>query len=101
MPESVFIETTIPSYLTSRPSRDLIIAAHQQLTHEWWRIAGRDLEMVVSEAVLDEIRAGDAEAAARAAEPAAALPARAMAPAARFAAPMAAPPPQVANPFAP
>jgi hypothetical protein len=30
----VYIETTIVSYLTARPSRDLIIAAHQQLTQE-------------------------------------------------------------------
>jgi hypothetical protein len=32
---TVYLETTIPSYLTAHPSRDLIVAAHQQLTHEW------------------------------------------------------------------
>ena len=36
---SVYIETTIPSYLTAAPSRDLIIAGHQQITHAWWRTA--------------------------------------------------------------
>jgi predicted nucleic acid-binding protein len=58
-----YLETTIPSYLTSRPSRDLVIAAHQQVTHDWWRIARRDFDLVVSEAVLDEIREGDPQAA--------------------------------------
>lgn len=32
MPKSVYIETTIPSYLTARPSRDLVTAARQQVT---------------------------------------------------------------------
>ncbi len=62
---TAYLETTIPSYLTSRPSRDLIIAAHQQLTHDWWNVARRDLDLVVSEAVLDEIRAGNPDFAAR------------------------------------
>lgn len=31
MAERVYIETTVVSYLTARPSRDLIIAAHQQI----------------------------------------------------------------------
>ena len=37
---NIYLETTIPSYLSAYPSRDLIIAAHQQITHEWWRTAG-------------------------------------------------------------
>lgn len=36
---SVYLETTIPSYLAARPSRDLITAAHQQITHAWWEHA--------------------------------------------------------------
>jgi hypothetical protein len=32
----VYLETTIPSLLTGRPSRDLLIAAHQQATRDWW-----------------------------------------------------------------
>lgn len=36
MNTSVYIETSIISYLTTKPSRDLIIAAHQQITEEWW-----------------------------------------------------------------
>src|SRR5436309_1263652 len=62
---SVYLETTIPSYLAAYPSRDLIIAAHQQITHEWWRDAPQRFDLYVSEAVLDEIRRGDADAVTR------------------------------------
>ncbi len=37
MKTKIYIETSVISYLTSRPSRDIIIAAHQQITEEWWR----------------------------------------------------------------
>jgi hypothetical protein len=57
--ETVYLETTIPSYLAGRPSRDLVIAAHQQITHEWWNRAQERFELFISEAVLEEIRAGD------------------------------------------
>jgi hypothetical protein len=33
---TVYLETSIISYLASRPSRDLIVAAHQQITQDWW-----------------------------------------------------------------
>jgi len=33
---TVYIESTVISYYTGRPSRDLIVAAHQELTREWW-----------------------------------------------------------------
>jgi len=33
---SVYIETTVISYIAAKPSRDLIVAAHQQVTTEWW-----------------------------------------------------------------
>lgn len=62
---SVYIETTIPSYLAAYPSRDLVIAAHQQITHEWWRTAADRFDLYMSEAVLDEIDAGNSDAAAR------------------------------------
>ncbi len=60
----VYVETTILSYLTSNPSRDLVLAAHQQVTTEWWQ--SRDhFSLFLSEAVLAEARRGDAAAAAR------------------------------------
>ena len=34
--ESVYLETTLISYLVARPSRDVIVSAHQQTTHDWW-----------------------------------------------------------------
>ena len=36
---SVYIESSVVSYLVSRPNRDLIVAAHQQITREWWDAA--------------------------------------------------------------
>jgi hypothetical protein len=56
------LETTIPSYLTSWPSRDLIIAAHQQVTREWWKKRKSSFEICISQLVVDEVKAGDDEA---------------------------------------
>jgi predicted nucleic acid-binding protein len=61
----VYLETSIISYLAARPSRDLVTAARQELTREWWGRRRASFEMFVSEAVIAEARAGDAEAAAR------------------------------------
>ena len=58
----VYIETSVVSYLTSAPSRDVVVAAHQQLTLEWWRRRER-FELFVSEAVVEEAAAGNPEAA--------------------------------------
>jgi hypothetical protein len=47
------LETTVPSYLTARPSRDLIRASHQQITREWWESRRPDFEVFISQLVLD------------------------------------------------
>jgi hypothetical protein len=62
---NVYLETTIPSHLAAYPSRDIIIAAHQQITHEWWRTARNRFNLFISEAVLAEIRSGDPNAILR------------------------------------
>lgn len=61
--DRVYIEATFVSYLTARPSRDLVIAAQQQVTHEWWDKRRNDFELCISELVLDEASAGDPQAA--------------------------------------
>ena len=58
--ESVYLETTFVSYLVARPSRDLIVAAHQQATQEWWTNRRSDFQCCVSQVVIDEASAGDA-----------------------------------------
>ena len=70
----VYLETTIASYLSAWPSRDLVTAAHQQITREWWQTRRRDFDLFVSEAVLQEAEAGDPEAAARRLEVLAGIP---------------------------
>jgi hypothetical protein len=63
MKPTVYIETTIPSYLTAWPSRDLVRAAHQQITREWW--TRRDeFDLYPSRLVVQECQAGDEQAAA-------------------------------------
>jgi len=61
--ERVYIETTFVSYLTARPSRDVVIAGHQQVTHEWWETRRGSYELCVSQLVVQEAAAGDPQAA--------------------------------------
>jgi predicted nucleic acid-binding protein len=54
---TVYIETTIVSYLAARPSANLISQAKQQLTHDFWRLRGR-CDLYASDAVIREVSAG-------------------------------------------
>lgn len=63
--KTVYIETSIPSYLTARPSRDVRATAWQQLTSQWWEQEKPKYELFISELVLAEAGAGDPGAAHR------------------------------------
>lgn len=61
----VYLETTIPSYLGAWPSRDLITAAHQQITRDWWETRGPEFDLFISALVIEEASGGDDSASAR------------------------------------
>ena len=62
MKPRVYIETTVISYLTARPARDVVIAGHQQSTRDWWATASERFELVISELAREEAGAGDPDA---------------------------------------
>lgn len=64
MKRKIYVETSVISYLTARPSKEIIGAAHQQITSTWWAHR-HDYELLVSRAVWQECAAGDREAAER------------------------------------
>ena len=59
--ETVYIETTIDSDLVARPSRDMVMAAHQEITRQWWQHERPIYRCVASHEVLRESSQGDAE----------------------------------------
>lgn len=63
MKKTIYLETTVISYYTSKPSRDIIVLAHQEITREWWDKALKRYDAFVSEIVIEEAMAGDPEAA--------------------------------------
>ena len=62
MKPTVYVETSVISYLTSRYSRDLVLAAHQQVTHQWWDTARDRFDLLISPMVQDEMAQGDPDA---------------------------------------
>lgn len=59
----VYVETSVVSYLAGRSSRDLVLAAQQRITAEWWQEAPARFTLVTSTVVLREAGAGDPTAA--------------------------------------
>jgi predicted nucleic acid-binding protein len=59
----LYLETTVISYFCSRPNRDIVISARQQLTHLWWDSRINDFDPYVSDLVYEEIQRGDKNAA--------------------------------------
>lgn len=62
---TLYVETSIVSYLQSRPSGQVVAAARQLLTHTWWATERHQYELVTSQYVLDEAADGDAAVARR------------------------------------
>jgi len=60
-----YIETSIVSYLVARPSLDILVAGHQQITQEWWETIQPQMNCLISPFVIEEISKGDPEAAKR------------------------------------
>ena len=62
MQPTAYIETSVISYLTARPSRDVVVAAYQEITRQWWQDAPVRFDLVASELVVAEAGAGNADA---------------------------------------
>lgn len=62
MKQSVYLETTIVSYLTAKLSRDIVVAAHQQITQEWWENVRPKLDCYISPFVIQESQRGNDDA---------------------------------------
>ena len=61
----IYLESTIPSYIVARPARDLLQAARQPRTRDWWDFHREKHELFTSQIVLDEIAAGERAMALR------------------------------------
>ena len=72
--KKVYLETSVISFLTARPTRDVVKLAKQELTRDWWETSRSHFDLYVSNAVLDEIREGDPVAAKRRMDMVAGLP---------------------------
>jgi predicted nucleic acid-binding protein len=62
--DTVYIETSVISYLRQKPAKEVVTAAHQLLTHQWWDTERKNYALVVSQYVIDEASAGDLALAA-------------------------------------
>ncbi len=62
MAQSVYVESSVISYLVARPSRDVVVAAHQAITETWWQSQRAEFDLFVSSLVIQEISRGDAAA---------------------------------------
>lgn len=74
MGRRVYVETTVFSYLAARRSRDLIVAARQKITQDWWDVRRGQFELFISQVVVREAGAGDVDASRRRLDVLAGLP---------------------------
>jgi predicted nucleic acid-binding protein len=62
MKPKLYLETSTISYLIARPSRDLVVAANQQVTHDWWETPRSQFQLYTSQVVIDEVSEGEPDA---------------------------------------
>ena len=65
MEPKLYLETTIVSYLTARRSRDIVMAARQEITRRWWARRRNNFALYTSDIVIEESSEGDAHAVRR------------------------------------
>ena len=65
MKPKVYVETSFISYLTSEISSDLIVAAHQRITRDWWENRRLEFDLYISQTVIDEAREGNTQESAK------------------------------------
>jgi len=65
MKPTVYIESSVISYLASWPSRDIVIAGRQAITRDWWETQRQRFDLRISVLVEQEIGRGDPDAADR------------------------------------
>jgi hypothetical protein len=63
MKPTVYVESSVISYLASKPSRDVVIAGRQAISHDWWKNHRHRFELRISILVEEEISQGDPQAA--------------------------------------
>ena len=61
MKPRIYVETSVISYLAARPSSDAINATRQHFSYQLWQ-KRRQLDLLVSDAVLTEVQIGDDDA---------------------------------------
>ncbi|GIK36881.1 MAG: hypothetical protein BroJett011_07140 [Chloroflexota bacterium] len=62
MKPKVYLESSLVSYLTSKPSRDIIVASRQQVSQTWWETRRTRFSLYISPLVIQEVGAGDPDA---------------------------------------
>ena len=65
MKPTLYLETTIPSFLTGRPSNNLVVAGKQEVTRQWWEKRKAEYDLFISQLVIDEALRGDPDAAGK------------------------------------
>lgn len=60
--KKLYVETSIISYHTARPNRDLVIAARQEITRDAWPVLESQFELYISALVIQEAGRGDEQA---------------------------------------